>query len=633
MTKRKIAVAVGGKRNTVMFETISGIWKRAREDGADLYVFCCYGGSSEDPVYNSGEYNVFSLLHPEDYDGVIMVARNIDSARQREELAAFLKKSGRPAISIENDVEGMYFAGIDNYTALYKMTSHLIEKHHCETLSYIGGPDFDYENRERCRGFCKACTDHGIALDERRIHHYSWSNSDGCRAFHEFRNQQLLDADAYICANDDLAIGFINEAQAAGFNVPKDFLVTGFDCSPYANVFSPNLTTVDREKESAGYKACDLLLKAIGGIQIPHQTVLKSSCIFSESCGCKSRNTERSRRDRCQAVESVLAKDMLTAELNIMETVLTKCGSLEAYYHNLAAYVQMLHARAFYLMINESELRKTPGINTAYRNHGYDDFMYVSLMMENNEEIAHSGHRISTRSIVPSLLDGKSHMYLISPVHFQDRCMGYCVSVDSLDLIRRDRYFDWLNNLNTTLNIMHEKRLLQILNDKLNMLYMEDSMTGLYNRFGYSMKAVDIFRENEVNGDSTLVLFLDLNDLKMINDTYGHEHGDLALRTMADAIRACVPEGFIPVRYGGDEFLIIGRCNRRKTADDLNKALSDYLEQYNKTSKNPYKVTCSAGYTLAKPFSGDSLDSYVQQADKIMYKAKKKFKKNRLAGK
>ena len=62
---------------TVMYETVSGIWRRAREENTDVFVFCCYGGdAAEDTVYNEGEYNIFSLLHPEDYDGFIMRNRS-----------------------------------------------------------------------------------------------------------------------------------------------------------------------------------------------------------------------------------------------------------------------------------------------------------------------------------------------------------------------------------------------------------------------------------------------------------------------------------------------------------------------------------------------------------------------------
>lgn len=626
MGKLRIAVAVGGKRNDVMYQTISGIRRKADEVGADVFVFCCYGGSAEDRIYDDGEYNIFTLISQEDYDGFIMVSRNIDSDHQRQQLAEYLKESHKPAVSIENDVDGMYFAGIDNYRAVYEMTSHLIEEHHCHTLNFIGGPDFDYENKERCHGFRQACLDHAIIPEEKRIRQYSWSYTDGTAAYWDLKDSGLLNADAYVCANDDLAIGFISALQAGGYRVPEDCLVTGFDRSTNANVFSPHLTTVDREKETAGYKACDLLLKAISGASIPRRTILQSRCIYAASCGCHDDDTVRIMEDSCKTAVSVLAKDMLSSKLNIMGTALSKCTDLESYNHALAEFVEMLHTPAFYLMINQSELNNAPEIDAPYRSRGYDELMYVGLEVKKGRASANHGRQIPSRSIVPEQDSQKNHMYLISPIHFQDRCMGFCVTVDSLYLVHEDRYFDWLNNINVTLNILHEKRMLKILNDKLNTLYMEDAATGLYNRFGYSMKAIDLFRENEVHGDSTLVMFLDINNLKKINDQYGHHQGDVTIQVMAQAIRACIPEDYIPVRYGGDEFLIIGKCMNEQQVEELLSDIQRYLAHYNETSGKVYDVSVSIGYVIAEPSSAISIDSYVEQADACMYEAKQKFK-------
>jgi diguanylate cyclase (GGDEF)-like protein len=181
------------------------------------------------------------------------------------------------------------------------------------------------------------------------------------------------------------------------------------------------------------------------------------------------------------------------------------------------------------------------------------------------------------------------------------------------------------------MNIVHEKRLMQILNDKLNTLYMEDAMTGLYNRYGYAMKAVDIFRRNQAAGDATMVMFLDLNRLKHINDTFGHEHGDLAIRTVAAAIRETTPKEFIPIRYGGDEFVIIGRCNDPAEAESLKQKLLSYLQEYNQKSVNHYDVTAAIGYIIAQPDASAPLDDYVRQADAIMYQAKERFRKEAAA--
>ena len=84
--KKKIALLQGGFNGEVMKYAIRGIRKRIQEEGADLYIFSCYGGEKEDLLYNQGEYQIFSLLDCNEYDGFLMASNNITSGEEREKL-------------------------------------------------------------------------------------------------------------------------------------------------------------------------------------------------------------------------------------------------------------------------------------------------------------------------------------------------------------------------------------------------------------------------------------------------------------------------------------------------------------------------------------------------------------------
>ena len=85
-----------------------------------------------------------------------------------------------------------------------------------------------------------------------------------------------------------------------------------------------------------------------------------------------------------------------------------------------------------------------------------------------------------------------------------------------------------------------------------------DAMTGLYNRLGYEKKAIPIYHECERLRRMLMVMFIDINHMKLINDSFGHISGDSAIRATASAIMANIKPDWIAVRFGGDEFLIIG---------------------------------------------------------------------------
>ena len=112
------------------------------------------------------------------------------------------------------------------------------------------------------------------------------------------------------------------------------------------------------------------------------------------------------------------------------------------------------------------------------------------------------------------------------------------------------------------------------------------------------------------------IVSMDLNDLKKINDNYGHKAGDVALLTFAEVCRSVKSRKFILYRTGGDEFMLLGIKATKEEAEDLVKQVKIKLME------TPY--TCSFGIHMYKP--ADDFDDAVVQADKAMYDDKKAYK-------
>jgi diguanylate cyclase (GGDEF)-like protein len=162
------------------------------------------------------------------------------------------------------------------------------------------------------------------------------------------------------------------------------------------------------------------------------------------------------------------------------------------------------------------------------------------------------------------------------------------------------------------------------MNEVLSSLSMRDDLTGLYNRLGYHNRAYPLFRNNQ---GKTGILFIDMDRLKHINDSLGHEHGDKAIKAVAKAILHSIPEEAIPVRYGGDEFLVVLPV---ENAGDVQKLASKIITEISKAAVDvPEAVSVSTGSVVAEPNSGKTLDDYVREADALMYEAKKRKKAQR----
>jgi diguanylate cyclase (GGDEF)-like protein len=149
-------------------------------------------------------------------------------------------------------------------------------------------------------------------------------------------------------------------------------------------------------------------------------------------------------------------------------------------------------------------------------------------------------------------------------------------------------------------------------------LAMIDALTGLYNRrFAEQRLAAEVARSGR-KGHPFIVVLLDLDEFKLINDTYGHPAGDLVLQEFAAALNRAIRSGDLAVRMGGDEFLLIlPECNHEQLELVL-KRLGP-LELAWEGQKFPIKY--SAGWK--EYASGDQPDTMLAAADQALYANKR----------
>ena len=121
-----------------------------------------------------------------------------------------------------------------------------------------------------------------------------------------------------------------------------------------------------------------------------------------------------------------------------------------------------------------------------------------------------------------------------------------------------------------------------------------------------------------------------MDDLKGINDSYGHSEGDYAIRKLSNLLCQCADESTIVARFGGDEFVVAAVCpDGEKTAKKFKNALKRKLDAYNEISDKPYKIAASVGISITKPDENTNLDELIELADSIMYRQKESRKKLR----
>ena len=124
-------------------------------------------------------------------------------------------------------------------------------------------------------------------------------------------------------------------------------------------------------------------------------------------------------------------------------------------------------------------------------------------------------------------------------------------------------------------------------------------------------------------------MFADMDKLKYINDHFGHEYGDLAIKLVSGAILHNIPETSIPVRMGGDEFLIMNKVISQQEADEMIQKIQSEIRSKEDELKLPCEISFSIGWIVTDMSTEKSLDDYVKEADEIMYQQKYMKKVNR----
>lgn len=152
--------------------------------------------------------------------------------------------------------------------------------------------------------------------------------------------------------------------------------------------------------------------------------------------------------------------------------------------------------------------------------------------------------------------------------------------------------------------------------ENLRQLARHDPLTGLLNRVALKelMSRSDVKEWTQQNEYG--LLLLDIDHFKMINDTYGHLHGDNVLKAVADAVRASIRTGDLALRYGGEEVLIILPATPSSAIRDVAQRITDRIAELDME----HPLTVSMGMAVGK--AGDEPRAVFERADQALYRAK-----------
>ncbi|MBS1803091.1 MAG: GGDEF domain-containing protein [Acidobacteria bacterium] len=167
-------------------------------------------------------------------------------------------------------------------------------------------------------------------------------------------------------------------------------------------------------------------------------------------------------------------------------------------------------------------------------------------------------------------------------------------------------------------------RLILRMQSEIQQLNLRDDLTGLYNYRGFNLFAEQAYRLAARSRQPFGVLFVDMDNLKVINDTLGHSTGSVFLVETARLLTSTFRETDVIGRLGGDEFVVAGLFESNEIEAAIERLRSGAATRNVMDGRS---ISLSLGYAASEPGSSESLKSVVARADKAMYKEKREKKR------
>jgi diguanylate cyclase (GGDEF)-like protein len=165
--------------------------------------------------------------------------------------------------------------------------------------------------------------------------------------------------------------------------------------------------------------------------------------------------------------------------------------------------------------------------------------------------------------------------------------------------------------------------------DEVQQLSITDQLTGLYNRRGFSNLANQQLKLSERVGMPLTLIFIDIDNMKWINDGQGHLQGDQALLATAQILEESFRDADLKARLGGDEFVVLALNAPLESQGALKARLNSHLVMYNAREDSPFQLSFSIGMASLDPEAPFTLEELISRADAAMY-AEKTVKKKLL---
>lgn len=629
--KKKIALFASGWASQILSQFLTGLSSYLKDKNIDVYMFLCYPSWATSEEERFGEFNILRLPHVEDFDGAIIVSNGLEFNDQIEFLMNKCLEAHTPTVSVGIKKDGLYYVGVDNTLGMRELCEHLIKDHNVKNPMFLAGSKDNADSKLRLDVLKETLKAHDILFKQKDIFYTNWENARTYEYVDKLCKSGKPMPDAFVCANDGVAMNTCMALEDNGYTIPNDIIVTGFDNTDEAVTFSPSIASVNQNYTILGYESGKLLNDIFHNIPRENEITIPCSFFPSESC-CISKDAEinelRKKRSRLNYANKG-AEILLDRKLNHLERKLLRGTNMNDMRQNLADAITgeyNIEGDSFHILLDPTFEISVYNKEVELIKDGYNPSLLVAFSMENG--VVSDIKEIQTRDLIPPHKESKnSRFYIFLPIHDEEKAFGYYVICDCVQKIDSHFFTNYQQRLNIAFERFRQKLSLDELNRQLTKLSRIDPLTHVKNRMSFDERCNEL--EMEIKSGEIPqfgIAMFDINNLKVINDEFGHDSGDLYIINSCRLICHTFKHSSV-FRIGGDEFLAIlmneDLQNWHELVTDANKQMEINAKSF---IPEVEKISFASGVAEYNPRKDKSIHDVVKRADAIMYKNKAAMK-------
>lgn len=609
---------------------IDGISRYSKKNDVD-FIVC----NVRNPRFEHGsfEYQFWagaSLVNTKEIDVVIVLSGIYCSTFTPEELAEILSEfKGKKIVSISQKLpmENSWTILSDNEHIYSEAFDFLVNKTGSKRIAFMDASNTSsLESIARLNAYKKCLSEFRLEYDESIVFHGKFTNDSAYTELTERLGEDCkdVDFDTFIAANDSMALGAMAFFKEHGIKVPEQVKVLGFDNIEEDSAVEPTLSSINPSNDDLGYFAAKTAHEISQGKDVDDVVVIPSKIEIRESTGyefCKVNDSIR------KEGSSVLVRKIYDDRHIYYMLDSIQCNdTLEVFLKKMQKPISEVDINRFAVVMFEK-----PIFYKKWTKFSMPEKVKLEYVYDNGTGTLYSNHYFNPMDniVPPEIFSSESDRYVVQSIYYGEKQYGYLLySIGKRGLVFYNLYAKALSN---ALSNSYEYTLQYMKNIELEMEKYEleqtsrtDELTGVLNRRGF-----DIQGQKQINialstGQGGLVIYGDMNNLKMINDRYGHEYGDKAIKAEAEILKKSFRSTDTVGRMGGDEFAIVACGMQLKKIPEIKEKIKQRCLEAKEKYDFPFDISISLG---AVEFDGSisDLNELLKLADEQQYVSKRQF--------